>query len=281
MVERSRAASEIPIGAMVDLFNRGYAGYYVPITLGEAAFTDMVATQDIDLESSCVIEDGETPVAFALLGVRERRGWIGGMGVAPEARGRGLGRVAMQGAIDAARARRLVHVDLEVLVQNEPAARIYEALGFRDVRELGVWARDAAPPSPAAAADDGVVSLDVADRVARYETMRRTRPSWQRERPVVERSVQMLSALGVWEGGAVLGSILYRPVEKQVRILDVAYADGAPADVVDRLLAALSRAHPDASMMYLNLPPDAPEARAFERAGFGPKFRQREMRLEL
>src|SRR5260221_10392168 len=134
--------------ALAALFNLGYAGYYAPITLDAAAFRTMVDANQIDRGASRVGARGGEPVAFAMLGVRDTRGWIGGMGVAPEARGRGYGRAMMEAVLDAARALGLKGVDLEVLEQNAPASRIYEALGFRDRRWVDVLVRAPGPLPP-------------------------------------------------------------------------------------------------------------------------------------
>ncbi len=53
----------------------------------------------------------------------------------------------MRGVLDVARDRGLREVWLEVLVQNEPAIRLYEKLGFEHVRDLEVWTLDATPVS--------------------------------------------------------------------------------------------------------------------------------------
>jgi ribosomal protein S18 acetylase RimI-like enzyme len=285
-VTRASRASALPVSALVALFNRGYEGYFVPLTLDQAAFDDMVAMQDVDLDASRVLEWEGAPAAFAMLAVRESRGWIGGMGVIPEARGRGFGRVAMEAALESARARGLRQVDLEVLVQNEPAIRIYEQLGFRDVRELGVWVRpprdDSAPGAPPAeAASAGVTDLDVGDCIARYGAMQRAQAPWQRDEPVVKRVRERIQALGIREGAEPAAWILFRALEGQARLMDVALAPGAPIARLDACLARLVRDHDRSTITYLNLPIDAIEAEAFTRAGFTPRWRQREMRLVL
>ena len=86
---RIGAAAELASPALAELFNRGYSGYYAPVHVTEDILRSYVLANDIQLEASRVVWDPGGPVAFAMLGIREERGWIGGMGVAPEARGRG------------------------------------------------------------------------------------------------------------------------------------------------------------------------------------------------
>ena len=76
-----------------DAFNRVYEGYLVPLRLTTAQVTRHFEVNDIALAHSPVWlnEDG-APLALAALGLRGERGWVGGFGVAPLARGQGLGR---------------------------------------------------------------------------------------------------------------------------------------------------------------------------------------------
>ena len=79
-------------------------------------------------------DDDET-VGLANLAVRGERAWIGGIGVIPSARRRGIGRALMEAVLEEAPPT----VTLEVIEQNEPARRLYEQLGFVTRRTLEVW----------------------------------------------------------------------------------------------------------------------------------------------
>lgn len=54
-----------------------------------------------------------------------------GIGMLPQARGRGLGRRLMTAAMDAARARGMERIELEVFASNTRAVALYASLGFR------------------------------------------------------------------------------------------------------------------------------------------------------
>ena len=129
-------ASTLSIEDLSALVTRCYQGYYVPVSFDAASYARMISAWDLDLKRSRVLVAEGTPVAVAMLGVRGARGWIGGMGVVTEARGAGHGRAVMEAVLAEARTASITRVDLEVLVQNAPAIRIYEALGFRDTRGL-------------------------------------------------------------------------------------------------------------------------------------------------
>lgn len=57
------------------------------------------------------------------------RGTVG-MGIVPEYRGRGIGARLLSAAIDKARAKDMLRIELSVNTDNEPAIRLYRKLGF-------------------------------------------------------------------------------------------------------------------------------------------------------
>ena len=124
------------------LFTAGYEGYFMPVAVDEGAFSFMAGTWDYDLDASLVAVDGNDDVGLCMLGVRGTSGWIGGVGVVAGRRGEGIGEQLMRAIEDRARSRGIEQLWLEVLVQNEPAIRLYEKLGYQVVRELEVWSLD-------------------------------------------------------------------------------------------------------------------------------------------
>jgi GNAT superfamily N-acetyltransferase len=130
---------------LAELFTRGYEGYFVPMHLDEPTLRYMVDTWDIDLARSRVAP-GE---GLCNLAVRGDRAWIGGIGVVPEARRKGVGRALMDAVLELAPPTVL----LEVIHENEPAIRLYEALGFERTRVLEVWRLDEPPLVPVRNAD--------------------------------------------------------------------------------------------------------------------------------
>jgi ribosomal protein S18 acetylase RimI-like enzyme len=62
--------------------------------------------------------------------------------VDPRARGRGLGRVLVEQAEGVARARQRNTMQLEVRVDNEPAIRLYESLGYRSIARFENYYQD-------------------------------------------------------------------------------------------------------------------------------------------
>src|SRR5690242_15726805 len=87
-------ASEVPAAEFVRALNLAYADYYVPISLTPITFERLVSRESVDLDSSVAAVDGhQHVVGMALLAVRQKRGWIGGVGVLPQYRHQGIGRI--------------------------------------------------------------------------------------------------------------------------------------------------------------------------------------------
>lgn len=282
------SAGEIPIADLTALFNQAYADYFVPIVLTEPSFREMVVNFDHDLEASRLLVDGAGPRAFALLGVRGKRGWIGGMGVLPAHRGQGLGRAVMDAVSEAAQSRGLTSIDLEVLVQNAPAIAVYESLGYRDVRELDVWVREAVSGGAEESLDAGARNPGPAVRpvaveacLERHARFHREPAPWQRDHAVLTRLASSLQALGVGPEDEPRCWVIYRRHENTLRIADVALAEDAPVNELEAVLDRLIRESPGASATLVNLSTTDRAREALANSDFVVRWLQREMRLEL
>jgi len=276
-----RSAAERSSPELAALFTRGYERYYTPVAVSAADFENMVFTTDLDLAASRLALEGGSPVAFAFLGVRGARGWVGGMGVVPESRGRGFGLRVMERLIDSAIQTGMTELDLEVLVQNTPAASIYEELGFRDRRRLDVWVRDPAALPPSGAPASPLIELPVAECLELHERFHPARPPWQRALESLERWAPRLSALGARDRDGIRGWVMYRPAGERLNLADLAIRPGAdPAPIVDAL-AEVIRRHPQATTTLVNLPSDDPFAALLPRVGAAIRLSQREMSLAL
>lgn len=263
------------------LFNRGYSGYYVPVTLDAAAFRGMVSANDIDLAASRLGERDGAPVAFAMLAMRGRRGWIGGMGVVPEARGRGDGHAIMDAVLESARARGLAAVDLEVLEQNQPAARIYEALGFRDRRWLDVWSREPAPLPPATGPLPAVVTAPAGECLARHARFHPRPAPWQRDLGSLEHWADRLEARAVRGRRGLVAWVLYRADGRRLNLADVAARGRSAPAALEATLRDVLSAHPESTLTLINLPADDPASDCLRGLGAVVRLRQREMTLAL
>ena len=260
-----RPASHFELGRLARLFTAAYEGYSIPFAIDEATLRFMVDAYDLDLDASRVTLRDEVPVGLANLGVRGDRGWIGGIGVIPAARRRGLARAMMDAVLEAARERALSQIHLEVLEQNDPAYRLYDTLGFETTRRVEVWVLDQA---------EGGAARDVSvEEAGDIIAGRRQAPEpWQRANETIERlraldpAPRALAADG--------GAAIYRQTPQAVSVLQIAGDEAAAATV----LGALRNR---GAVNVLNLPVDDPAVAALRSLGGRVAARQREMRLAL
>lgn len=139
--------------ALVDAFNDAFADYLIgPPRLAPGEWPGFVRRQGVALEASRVVADGAGRVlGFALVGPHGRRLRLATMALRPEARGRGIAQVLLDGVLDAAQQTGTADaVELEVFAQNPRAESLYRSRGFETVAALHGYER--APAAPAGAA---------------------------------------------------------------------------------------------------------------------------------
>jgi GNAT superfamily N-acetyltransferase/ribosomal protein L28 len=266
-------ATDLPLSVLAELFNRAYEGYEVPLHVDEGAVEFMIDTFDLWPERSRIAWRDERAIGLAMLAVRGSRAWVGGMGVATEARRAGVGEQLMRALLDSARETGVRRVQLEVLEPNARARLLYEKLGFKSVRRLEVWQWE----QPAVPVSAGVVEA-VSPREARRRVAaaRRAIEPWQREDATIDRldvSTPALRALHTAGGDAV-----YRVTEGRAGVLQLAAADERTAGT---LLDAIRSRDGVTMLRYLNVPDDDPAAAALRARGATCSAAQFEMALEL
>jgi ribosomal protein S18 acetylase RimI-like enzyme len=96
------------------------------------------------------VEDGHVVgnVTVQRADAHARRWQIANVAVAPEYRGRGIGRMLMEAALDHIRAHKGTWAVLQVRADNVVARRLYEQLGFEAITESSEMRRDRPPESP-------------------------------------------------------------------------------------------------------------------------------------
>ena len=282
MTVHLRPLSEVDFGEFTEAFNAAYSDYFVPIRMTQPAFRALFERDDIAPEASvAAIEDGQI-VGTGLLGVRDRAAWIGGMGVVPEHRRNGTGRMMMEHLIAQARARGLERIDLEVIEDNRPAWRLYDSLGFTHRRYLLMLDREP-EDVPDILPDCPLREQDPFDIVEQYDDYHPIPNCWQRGKRSLEGMAPSLL------GWALEGEPVERPAacalgsadDSAIRLIDLAATPEAAPSAAVCLLAALHRAFPLARANAFNIADNDPVLPAFEALGYTVSLRQIEMQLVL
>lgn len=92
-----------------------------------------------------IVEEKTQPIGYLVLHASSReeitgvnQGWIMDLGVLPEWRGKGAGRVLLKAAEDHCREQRVPYLGLAVTSHNVRALHLYEQFGFAEERKLMV-----------------------------------------------------------------------------------------------------------------------------------------------
>ncbi len=222
-------------------------------TMTPAWFADHVARNDVDLARSPRWTAGGELSGAALLAFRGDRAWVGGFGVAPAFRGRGLAHHYLTELLALARESGATAIELEVIAHNAPAVALYRRGGFDTTGELVAWSRD--PPADEIRADESRADGPRAygeDAVAAIA--RRPPTCWQRE----PRSVAAASPseLVVVRDGDETAYVFVRRNDDQTRasLLDAGVRGSLTA--ANALLAELDRRYPGQTLTLINEPPE-------------------------
>ncbi len=304
-------ASEYTTEKLATAFTRGFEQYFVSHEMTPEAMAERVVYQDVALESSFVLQDDDGPAGLALLSVRGERGWCCALGVAASYRGGGYGRILMERLIEEARQLRLKELWLEVFTQNTVAFQLYQSLGFRVERELTDYAgtlehgvarraftgplilsglNDDGEGEDAASAEDAPVVMDATAALAHYEALQLVRPSWEFERPVLDRlavagRLHALAIPGEDERSGPDALLLSEALSHEVRLLGFVARPGADVtgglELATILLSAIAQDYPGVPFRAEEIPPGDPLGPVLEAAGCPATHRLFEMALAL
>lgn len=255
--------------ALTSAFASVYEDYVVPMHFSVEALRLHVTTGSGLLTESplWLDEHGET-VGLGLLGVRGKRGWVGGFGITKPHRGLGLSLPLAEEMLERSRRLGLDQVQLEVIAFNPYAIRTYERCGFETRRDLHLFA---CGPDVAAAAgpDPGFLERDW--RSLLNGAVPTVAPCWQRETEAFK------------HGNALVGLVhpdssdTYAVVAGMPEIANIVALNAPDAASVANVTAAVAARFPGLGLRILNEPSDSPLCPWLLAAGYEEKLRQHEM----
>jgi ribosomal protein S18 acetylase RimI-like enzyme len=270
---------------VVEAFNRSFEGYFVPMTHTVDSLRMLIEVNDVALAHSFVaMDERRQPGGVVMLAVRGSHGWIAGMGVAPEWRGRGQAAPLMQAALAEARTLGLASVDLEVLAQNTPARRLYTRLGFEDVRSLAVFTGPLSKRPTQSDQTSSPVDVSVERALADFTTLHQNPPPWQRDLPSLRHMATSLRASALIDGETLRASLIHMPSGLGFSIMDFGSRAVTPEERRDDALAlifALMAPTPGAPVRAINVPPGDALGDALVAMGCPMPHTQWEMLLPL
>jgi ribosomal protein S18 acetylase RimI-like enzyme len=270
---------------VVEAFNRSFEGYFVPMTHTVDSLHTLIEVNDVALAHSfAAVDEQGRPGGVVMLAIRGSRGWIAGMGLAPEWRGCGQAVPLMEAALAEARRLGLDSVELEALVQNTPARRLYTRLGFAEERSLAVFTGPLADGATLAEDLPLVEDITVEQALADFTALHQTPPPWQRDRPSLMHMASSLRASALVDGGGIRATLIHMPSGLGFSIMDFGSRADTPEARRDDALAlirALMAPTPGAPVRAINVAPGDALGDALEALGCPTPHTQWEMLLSL
>ena len=151
-----RNVDTFTIDELAEMLNRCFEGYLFPVHFDRPAIVRMIRVDSVDLSASIAAQHEGKTAGVALVA---RRGWncrLAAMAIDPNFRGQRMGTGLTGFLLRAARERGDRFFVLEVIEQNAPAVRLYQAAGFTPVRRLVGYSADAIAAKEA----DGLEEID-------------------------------------------------------------------------------------------------------------------------
>ncbi|MFN4200592.1 MAG: GNAT family N-acetyltransferase [Fervidobacterium gondwanense] len=139
--------AEYPLIDFVELVNRIFADYVVPINWNVLSFKMDARENSISFADSFIFLRGSEPLGFLLTAVRGNKARIDAMGVVANERGKGLAEQILKHAFRHLKTKNIDSIFLEVASSDERAVRFYDKNGFRKVRNLNTFVLNNPQPS--------------------------------------------------------------------------------------------------------------------------------------
>jgi len=265
---------------LADIYNDTRVDYIVPMPMNARRVQEYTHDYDVDLDQSIIVENGAgRAVAMGMLAFRGERAWITRLGVCPDQRGRKLGDYVMDELLRRARERGAKIAQLEVIVGNEPAARLFVKKGFRFNRELLILSRPPAPAATMPAPEFNIAPLSETEVLTSLQT-RTCASSWLDDTESLVNTGHLVGFRASHTNGSV-GWLICKKSRFQLSHFALDMSGDCPHETMLALLDTLHRSYPTQDAKFENLDALSPAFSAFMTAGYIEVFRRTEMLLPL
>ena len=198
---------------LTDCFNLAFSDYVVPMQFSEEEIEEHNIQRGVDLNVSVGdFEDGKL-VGLVFTGINGTKSYNGGTGVIPAMRGKSITRKLYEYLLPLLKERHIESNVLEVITENKPAIRVYQAIGYEIVRELNCYRG----------------TLEINESINNYEirpledyawevltSFWDWKPSWQHSVNAMDNTTHGNIVLGVFEGRLLVGYLIYNIPTKKV-----------------------------------------------------------------
>lgn len=275
----ARPASDYTDDELAQIYSGARVDYIVPMPMNGKRMRQYINAYDVDLDQSVVAinPDDNEPCGVCMLGVRGDRTWITRLGIIPERRRRRSGQFLMDEMIKNSQALGARQIQLEVIVGNEPAHRLFTKLGFEETRRLHIIRR---APKALNAADMPPVTIQPLSDERAFELLGSREPgaAWTEETASL-RNIGGIDGLSVTLPSGEIGWVIYKRSVLQLAHF-VLQPDVSP-EMMHALVTAVHHTHPLLDTKIENIPDQHPTWAAFEALDYHIAFSRIEMVLTL
>ena len=269
-------ADTVSVYERVTVMNAAYIDYYIPMKVSAEYMRLVDRANDVDHSRSVIARVRGRTIGIALVGLRSGRAWIGGVGVVPEWRRRGVARAMMRRIQEDLRDLGVRNVILEVLIQNDAARRLYGMLGFVGKRDLLSWYRRPDSITPDQGPTLTPVPADVL--LMRSQDWLGSDPSWQNERSALRRMSEHLQGYTLTLDDDEAAFCVVNDRTTTVSVMSVGVRPGLDhGDAARQLLDGVIASYPQRAVHLTNLSADDPLCRLLPQIRFAVTAHQLEM----
>jgi len=270
-------------------FLEAFAEYYVDTSgVTEEMLYNRAVKNGLQFGVSVGAFDGDRMVAMTMVGLDDWKGSPAafdiGTGVVPDHRGKGVAKEMFEFAVPQLRERGVERFVLEVIQDNQPAIKAYEAVGFRVTREFDCFQWDLERVVSAEGAGSPMEIRPASrNRLDEFRSHLEWRPSWENSFSSIRRIPDQVDVYEARECEECTGLLVYYPLMNWITTL-VVKRDRRRRGVGSALLEQFARERPggQSSVRLVNIEhTDEATLSLLDKAGCELLVRQFEMELAL
>jgi len=271
----------VSIETITECFNKAFSDYSVPIQSTARELQERLTGNGYAPQWSTGVFEEDRLLAFVLHGIKDIGGsfklYNAGTGAVPTARGQSLTLKQYEYLLPKARQAGCTGVELEVIIDNEPAIHSYKKVGFHISNTLASF--KAGTENLAISTPHEILEVE-AINWQQVQGFWDWKPSWQHSRNALMANWKLHKSVQVMQAGEVLGYAIFNP--ESGRMAQFAVSQAHRNRGIGKALFAYAQKACRKTLTVVNVDSRALHTLAFlEKIGFEPLLQQYEMQLTL
>lgn len=213
----AKTLADIDIPQIAEAINQSFSDYIVPFQLNAEQLQYKIIQEDVKLDLSVGIFDGDALVGLMLHGLRKNENHLvaynAATGIIPTYRGKGLVSKMYGFLLPKLQELQVQKMVLEVIEGNDPAIKAYQKMGYTISRKLVCL-------SGTVKVDEVQKEISIKEATTlqwnKWMSFWEIQPSWQNAIQSVENSRGICKALEAYLGNELVGYLVYNPNSKKV-----------------------------------------------------------------